>query len=147
VTGQRRSDVIKMGRQHIRDGILTIKQQKTRTQVDVPVHPELAAAIDACPSEHLTFLTTGAGRPYSESRFNKWFRAQVQAAGLPESCVPHGLRKACARRLAEMGCTVVQIAAITGHMTLNEIARYTAAYDRKRAAKDAMAKLVAGSRS
>jgi integrase len=56
--------------------------------------------------------------------------------------VPHGLRKACARRLAEAGCSVAQIAAITGHMTLKEIQHYTKAYDRKRAARDAMAKLM-----
>ena len=44
-TGQRRSDVLRMGRQHIRDGILSIKQRKTGVEVDIPVHPELAAAI------------------------------------------------------------------------------------------------------
>lgn len=141
-TGQRRSDVLRMGRQHVRNGILSIKQQKTGVEVDIPAHPELAAAIAACPNEHLTFLTTARGAPISEREFNRWFRAAVKAAGLPASCVPHGLRKACARRLAEAGCTVAQIAAITGHMTLKEIQHYTAAYDRKRAAKDAMAKLV-----
>jgi integrase len=146
-TGQRRGDVLRMGRQHIRDGVLTIKQQKTGVEVDIPVHPELAAAIAACPSEHLTFLTTERGAPVIERQFNHWFRAAVKAAGLQASCVPHGLRKACARRLAEQGCTSPQIAAITGHLTLKEIERYTVAYDRKRAAKDAMAKLVAGARS
>jgi integrase len=60
-TGQRRSDVLRMGRH--RDGVLTIKQKKTGVQVDVPVHPELAAAIAACPSEHLTYLTTERGAP------------------------------------------------------------------------------------
>jgi integrase len=141
-TGQRRSDVIRMGRQHIRDGLLLVKQRKTGAEVDVPVHPELAAAIAACPSEHLTFLVTSTGRPYSEREFNRWFGAAVKAAGLPAACVPHGLRKACARRLAEAGCSVAQIAAITGHMTLKEIQHYTKAYDRKRAARDAMAKLM-----
>ena len=145
-TGQRRGDVIRIGRQHIRDGILTIKQRKTGAEVSMPVHPELAAAIAASPSEHLTFLVTSTGRPYSEREFNRRFRAAVDAAGLPANCVPHGLRKACCRRLAEMGCTTTQIAAISGHMTLKEIQRYCAAFDRKLAAKDAMAKLVAGAR-
>src|SRR5262249_45143695 len=48
-TGQRRGDVIKMGRQHIRDGVLTITQEKTGTTVTVPVHPELRAILDATP--------------------------------------------------------------------------------------------------
>jgi integrase len=141
-TGQRRSDIIKMGRQHLHNGTLVIRQQKTGVQVDVPVHPELSAAIAACPSEHLTFLTMKNGGPYNEKAFNTWFRAACDAAGLPASCVPHGLRKACCRRLAEQGCTPAQIAAISGHLTLKEITRYTAAYDRKRAAQDAMAKLM-----
>jgi len=41
----------------------------------------------------------------------------------------HGLRKAAARRLAEAGCTEHEIAAITGHASLREIARYTKAAD------------------
>jgi integrase len=41
--GQRRGDLIKMGRQHIRDGVLSIVQAKTGTPVAVPVHPELRA--------------------------------------------------------------------------------------------------------
>jgi hypothetical protein len=41
----------------------------------MPVHPELAAAIAACPNEHLTFLTTARGAPVNERQFNRWFRA------------------------------------------------------------------------
>jgi integrase len=55
--------------------------------------------------------------------------------------VTHGLRKAAARRLAEAGCTEKQIAAITGHTTLKEIARYTKAADQERLAIDAISKL------
>jgi hypothetical protein len=60
-TAQRRSDVIRMGRQHIRDGVLTVKQQKTGSTLAIPVHPELRAVLDATPSEHLTFLVTATG--------------------------------------------------------------------------------------
>jgi hypothetical protein len=49
-TAQRRSDVIKMGRQHIRDGVLHVKQQKTGAELAIPVHPDLQAIIDAMPS-------------------------------------------------------------------------------------------------
>jgi integrase len=54
------------------------------------------------------------------------------------------LRKATARRLAEIGCSANQIAAITGHASLSEVQRYTKAADRKRMAREAMAKLVEG---
>ena len=53
----------------------------------------------------------------------------------------HGLRKAAARRLAEAGCTEKEIAAITGHTTLKEVARYTRAADQKRLAAGALDKL------
>jgi hypothetical protein len=41
-------------------------------------------------------------------------------------------RKAAARLLAEAGCTEHEIAAITGHASLREIARYTKAADQQR---------------
>jgi enterobacteria phage integrase len=65
----------------------------------------------------------------------------IAAAGLPDRCVLHGLRKAAARRLAEAGCTEKEIAAVTGHTTLKEVARYTRAADQKRLAAGAVAKL------
>jgi hypothetical protein len=50
-----------MGRQHIRDGVLTVKPEKTRgVTLAIPVHPELQAVLDAKPNEHLTFLVTAA---------------------------------------------------------------------------------------
>lgn len=143
-TGQRRGDIVRMGRKHLHDGVLSIKQGKTAVPVHIPVHPELAAAIAACPEGISTFLVSPTGRPFDERNFNKWFRAACDAAGLPASCVPHGLRKAFCRRLAELGLSPHQIAALSGHLTLKEVERYTKAYDRKRLAKDAMAVLVAG---
>jgi integrase len=62
----------------------------------------------------------------------------IKAAGLPDRCVPHGLRKAAARRLAEAGCSEKQIAAVTGHTTLKEVARYTRAANQERLAADAV---------
>lgn len=48
---------------------------------------------------------------------------------------------ASARRLAEAGCSTHEIAAITGHASLKEVARCTEAADRKRLAQSAMAKI------
>ena len=53
------------------------------------------------------------------------------------------LRKAAARRLAEAGCTEHEIAAITAHASLREIARYTKAADQQRLARAAMEKVSA----
>ena len=138
-TGQRRSDVVRMGRQHIRDGILLVRQVKTGAELMIPVHPVLDAIIAETPSKHLTFLTTALGRPFTPAGFGNWFRDQCDAAGLPH-CSAHGLRKAAARRLAEAGCTEHEIGAITGHASLREIVRYTKAADQKRLAIAAMEK-------
>ena len=142
-TGQRRGDVIRIGRQHIRQGILTIDQGKTDAHLEIPVHPKLQAILDATPSGHLTFLTTIHGQPYSSGGFTNWFCSMCQKAGL-KGLSAHGLRKACARRLAEMGCSAHQIAAVTGHASLSEVQRYTKAADRKWLAHEAMRKLVEG---
>ena len=144
-TAQRRSDVVRMGRQHIRNGALTVKQQKTGTGLPpIPVHPHLQAVLDATPSEHLTFLVTATGKPYGGNAFSAQFRNWCDAAGLPKRCKPHGLRKAACRRLAEAGCSEKQIAAISGHASLDEVARYTKAADKARLARDAMARMIGG---
>jgi integrase len=138
-TGQRRSDVIRMGRQNIRNGLLHIRQQKTGIELAIPIHRALATIIAETPADHLTFLTTQYGGPFSETGFSHWFREQCDKAGL-QHCSAHGLRKAAARRLAEAGCTAHEIAAITGHASLREIVRYTKAVDQQRLAAAAMEK-------
>jgi integrase len=141
-TAQRRSDVVKMGRQHIRDGVLTVKQQKTGKPLAIPVHPHLQTVLDATPSEHLTFLVTATGKPYGGNAFSEQFRNWCDAAGLPTRCKVHGLRKAACRRLAEAGCSANEIMAISGHATMKELVRYTAAADQARLARNAMTKAV-----
>jgi integrase len=138
-TGQRRGDVIRMGAQHIRDGALHVKQEKTGVELIIPVHPTLAAVIAAAPSDHLTFVTTRLGGPFQGSTFSRWFRDQCDRAGL-RHCSAHGLRKAAARRLAEAGCTAHEIGAITGHASLTELVRYTRTADQRRLAEAAMTK-------
>jgi integrase len=143
-TGQRRSDVVQLGPRHVHGDVLTLDQKKTEggeeAHLEIPVHPKLAAT----PTVGVkTFLVTHFGKPYSAPGFGNWFRTLCDAAGCP-GVSAHGLRKATARRLAEMGCSANQIASITGHATLKEVERYTKAADRKRMAREAMAKLVEG---
>jgi integrase len=147
-TGQRRGDVVKMGPHNTRKGVLTVDQRKTEgteeSHIEIPVHPKLAAIIDATPTVGLkTFLVTSFGKPYTPPGFGNWFRELCDAADCPDISA-HGLRKACARRLAELGCSVHEIASITGHASLAEVERYTKAASRKRLAGSAMRKLVEG---
>jgi integrase len=139
-TAQRRGDVIRMGRQHIRDGVLQVRQNKTGTTLAIPVHADLQAIVDATPSEHLTFLVNRNGTPFTASIFSWTFGQWAKAAGLPDECTPHGLRKAACRRLAEAGCTAHEIMSISGHKSLAEVERYTRAADQAHMARNAMAR-------
>jgi integrase len=112
-TGQRRGDVIHIGRQHIRNGALSLRQAKTGAALVIPVHPELDRILAATPAGHLTFLTTRTGKSYLPRDFTQQFRSWCDQAGLPGHCVFHGLRKAAARRLAEAGCTAHEISPAT----------------------------------
>ena len=113
-TAQRRSDVVRMGRQHVRNGVLNVRQQKTGVVLAIPVDPDLQAIIDATPNDNLTFLVTEHGKPFSAAGFGNWFRECCDQAGLPKGCSAHGLRKAACRRLAEAGCSANVIASISG---------------------------------
>jgi integrase len=138
-TAQRRSDVVTMGRQHVREGSIHVRQQKTGTRLAIPIHPDLQKAFDASPSHNLTFLVTVYGKPFSPAGFTNWFRDCAREAGLADQCSPHGLRKAASRRLAEAGCSAHQIMAVTGHKSLKEVLVYTAAANQEHLARAALA--------
>src|SRR5262249_50618104 len=72
-TVQRLGDVIRMGRQHIQNGTLSVRQNKTGTPLSLPVRQELQAIIDATPSEHLTFLVKDAGKPFGPTEYSGQF--------------------------------------------------------------------------
>jgi integrase/recombinase XerD len=143
-TGGRREDAVRLGPQHVRNRRIRFRQAKnehrTPIDIDIPLHPELEATIAAVPSGHLTFLVTEFGRPFTPAGFGNWFRDKCDQANL-HHCSAHGLRKATAAALAEAGATAHEIAAVTGHTSLEEIERYTRAARKKRLADSAMARL------
>jgi integrase len=141
-TTQRRGDIVRMGPQHMRDGLLHVRQSKTGASLALPIFPELQEAIDAMPKNgrHLTFLATASGKPFSPAGFTNWFRDVCNEAGL-RGFSAHGLRKAGCRRLAEAGCSVHEIAAWSGHRTLSEIANYTRSVEQVAMAREAMHKV------
>lgn len=141
-TGQRRSDVIRMGWQHVRGDTIRVSQSKTGAQLVIPMHPELGAVLQALSKDQLTFLTTQYGKPFKNSAaFGNRFRQWCDAAGLPNRSA-HGLRKSAAVRLVEAGCSSKEVAAITGHASLREIERYTRAAEQEKLARAAIARLI-----
>jgi len=139
-TAQRVGDVCKMTRADIANGELHVIQEKTGTELFLPVTPELELALKAFPARGLSLIGKANGKPINRAGLSKLIREAVEKAGLPAKCVPHGLRKAALRRLAESGATEKQIGAWSGHKSLREIQRYTEAANQRRLAKDALKK-------
>lgn len=138
-TGQRRSDVVKMGQQHVAQGKISVCQLKTDARLKIRLHPALKAEIDQHQGD-LSFLTTQYGSPFTAAGFTQWFRERAAMAGVPNR-TPHGLRKAAGRRLAEAGCTAKEIASVLGHTTLSEVERYTRSADQEKLSDAAMDRL------
>jgi integrase len=138
-TGQRGGDVVRMSRRDIVDGYIHVVQEKTGADLQIPIHPVLMATIKATPSKGFAILSRANGQPIQRQTLTAMMAKAVEKAGLPDHCVPHGIRKSTMRRLAEGGATSKEIAAISGHQTLKEIERYTEAADQKKLSKSAMA--------
>jgi integrase/recombinase XerD len=155
-TTGRREDATRFGPQHIRIRKVIVDNKPVSVKrivytqaknehlnavhMDIPLHPELERIINATPSGHLTFLVTAFGKPFTPAGFGNWFGDQCKAARVPGRA--HGLRKATATRLAELGATPHMIQGLTGHRTLKEVEVYTRAANQKLLADSAMQKLI-----
>ena len=146
--GVRRGDVVRLGRQQVKDGWLRMVPQKTsykrRDPSEKPVLPVLADIIARSPTGDLTYLVTEFGRPFTAAGFGGWFRARCDEAGLPQ-CTAHGLRKAGATVAAENGATDRQLMALFDWSSEKQANVYTAAANRKRLAGDAAKHIAKGS--
>jgi integrase len=143
---QRRSDVVRLGPQHIENGMICVRQKKTKMEKQdrmlwIPILPELQAALDATPSGALAFLVTTQGVPFTEKGFGTRFNEWCRQAALPAECSAHGLRKLGLVRLAEEGCTTEELKAISGHRNAAELKPYLEAASQIRLAKSAMERL------
>jgi integrase len=137
-TTQRGGDVTRMNRADIVDGELHVIQQKHGAELYLPFVQEIERALKAYPAKGLTLFGRSNGKPMTRAGLTSFMKTAAAQAGLPAKCVPHGLRKAGIRRMAEAGKSVNQIAAVSGHKSLREVQRYTEAADQRRLARDAM---------
>lgn len=149
-TGQRLGDVSRMTWRDYdaKAGTIAVMQAKSvtatsteATKLTIPVHGRLRAVLEATPRTHLMILATAYGKGFTVNGFGGYMADAIGAAGVPDHCVTHGLRKAAARRLAEIGCSALEIMAITGHKSLKEAERYVRDADQKKRAVSAVARL------
>ena len=140
-TGLARGDVVRLGRQHVKDGVITFRMEKKRGVgvVYPPVLPVLAATIAGSKTGDLTFLVSEDGTPYTKESFGNWFREACVAARVPGRA--HGLRKAAATRCAEKGATLPQLMALFGWGTEKMALKYIKKANRRLLAAQAAAGL------
>jgi integrase len=141
-TVQRLGDVVRMAPQHFRNGRLEIRQNKTGTAVSVPITSGLQTVLDATPRENLKpYLLKDSGNAYAAGELSAKFRKWSNEAGLPQGCTFHGLRSTGCTRFAEAGCTAHEIAAWSGHKSLQQVEGYTRSANQKRLADAALARI------
>lgn len=145
-TGQRSGDVVRMSRTDISEGRIRVVQEKVRrgepvTELKIKIHPDLARAIKAGPAKGMNLIGDEHGRPIKRAALSHLMRVAIREAGLPARCVPHGLRKATLRTMAEGGASSKRLAAVSGHKTTKELDRYTAAADQQTLADDGIASM------
>jgi len=141
--GQRVGDTVRMRRQDICEGFVGVVQEKTGASLSIPIHPRLAEALKTYPPKGMYLIGDVHGRPFRAAALTSLIRRAAKAAGLPPECKAHGLRKALMRQLAEQGATVKELASVSGHKSLIEIARYTREADQRKLSAAAIAKLTA----
>lgn len=123
-TGQRQGDLLNLRWSAYDGSHIRLRQRKTKVPVIIPVGAPLKAALDetkegleARADERplpLTILITERGTAWTESGFRASWRKGCQKAGI-SGLTFHDLRGTAVTRLAIAGCTVPEIATITGH--------------------------------
>jgi integrase len=113
-TGQRQGDLLRLPWSSYDGSTIRLKQSKTGERVVIPVGAPLKAALDAAKKHGPLILTNSLGRPWTEGAFRMaWWQA-CRKAGI-DGLTFNDLRGTAVTRLALVGCTEAEIAAITGH--------------------------------
>ncbi|AZV00309.1 tyrosine-type recombinase/integrase [Paracoccus sulfuroxidans] len=147
-TGQRQGDLIRLTWRAYDGHSIRMRQGKTGKRITIPVGAPLKAMLDAMPRRAVTILTTAEGNSWTSDGFRTTWRKSCVAAALigPGIKGPtfHDIRGTAVTRLALAGCTVPEIATITGH-ALKDVELILDAHYLKRdsgLAESAMKKLV-----
>lgn len=116
-TGQRQGDLLRLTWTAYDGETLRFSQSKTGARLVIPVGQPLKVALDAKrdePRTAVTILTTAGGRSWTSDGFRASWGKACEKAGIVDLTF-HDLRGTAVTRLAVAGCTVAEIATITGH--------------------------------
>jgi integrase len=139
-TGQRGSDVVRLGPTFVDDGGFDLSQIKTGRQVWCPILPELAGEMASWERRPGPYMLQPHGKPYTRKRFSLHF--DEQRKDIPElaNVTLHGLRATAVIRLRRAGLSTSQIQDVIG-MSMGMIERYSRFADRKASGKAAIVSL------
>jgi integrase len=138
-TGLRVGDAVRLGRPHVRDGVIRLRTQKTNGQVVIRMQQGLLESIAAGQTGDLAYAVTPHGKPYKVGSFGNLIRDAARAAGIRKP--PHGLRKYAAIAAALAGATVPELEAMMGWTDGQTAMHYIRAADRERLGLAGSAKL------
>ena len=113
-TGQRQGDLLRLPWSAYDGSVIRLKQGKTGARVTVPVGAPLKAALDATRKRGPLILMNTRGVPWTANGFSASWRKACAAARI-SGLTFHDLRGTAVLRLSLAGCTVPEIATITGH--------------------------------
>jgi integrase len=116
-TGQRQGDLLRLTWRAYDGQNIRLRQSKTGARVTIPVGAPLKALLDAERRRAVTILTTASGTSCTGDGFRTSWPKTCEKAGLIGNGAPtfHDLRGTAVTRLALAGCSVPEIATITGH--------------------------------
>ena len=119
-TGQRQGDLLRLPWSAYDGTHIRLRQSKSirkggrPVRVVIPVGARLKVALDAAERKSPIILTNSLGRPWTSHGFQASFGTSARNAGIV-GLTFHDLRGTAVTRLAEVECSVPEIATITGH--------------------------------
>ena len=141
-TGQRIGDVLAMSWGDVKDGQISVVQEKTGKRLLIPLHSDLRNLLDAIPKRSTRILTSKSGIPWTYSNWIEVFAPERNR--LAPGYHFHGTRKNAVIRLLHAGCTIPQAGSITGQ-TDETVSYYARQIEQEKLAKVAMEKYEAWS--
>lgn len=129
-TGQRGSDVVRLGETFLDEGGFRLRQQKTGVEVWCPIDEALADEMAKWDRKPGPYVHHATGRPFTRRVLDKHFSEQRDKIPTLAGCTLHGLRGTRVVELRRAGLTSTQIQDQVG-MSLAMIERYCRFADKK----------------
>lgn len=149
-TGQRTSDVVNMQFSDIRGDRIRVLTEKTRLELWIPIHRDLAPVIARCRQRgDRPFIHSPGGQAMTPDTFRALYdreRLRNRKHGvnpferfMEDKITPHGLRKSAVVKLREAGVSAEDIGLLVG-MSLPMVNHYSQGWDKAQRTQQAMQK-------